>query len=72
MTIQGRVLLGWITLTLGVNYFMDMVYSTKGKAKAGLTPDMYIDVMANKRFVEEYGGYTDEEALEQAERYKTH
>ena len=68
MTIQGRVLLGWITLTLGVNYFMDMVYSTKGKAKAGLTPDMYIDVMANKRFVEEYGGYTDEEALEQAEK----
>ena len=68
MTIQGRVLLGWITVTLGINYFMDMVYSAEGKAKAGLTPDMYIDVMANKRFVEEYGGYTDAEALEQAEK----
>ena len=68
MTIQGRVLLGWITITLGINYFMDWAYNTMGKAKAGLTPDMYIDVMANKRFVEEYGGYTDAEALEQAEK----
>tara|TARA_R100001443_G_scaffold21820_1_gene34069 strand:- start:1482 stop:3185 length:1704 start_codon:yes stop_codon:yes gene_type:complete len=67
-TIQGRVLLGWVTITLGINYFMDWAYNTMGKAKAGLTPDMYIDVMANKRFVEEYGGYTDAEALEQAEK----
>ena len=67
MTKQGRVFLGGLTVTLGINYYLDWIYSSRGKAKAGLTPDMYIDVMGNKRFIEKYGGYTDKVALEQAE-----
>ncbi len=67
MTKQGRVFLGGLTVTLGINYYLDWIYSSRGKAKAGLTPDMYIDVMGNKRFIEKYGGYTDGVALEQAQ-----
>jgi hypothetical protein len=67
MTKQGRVFLGGLTVTLGINYWLDYIYMSMGKAKAGLTPDMYIDVMGNKKFIEKYGGYTDGEALKQAE-----
>ena len=67
MTKQGRVFLGSLIVTLGINYWLDWIYSSKGKAKAGLTPDMYIDVMGNKKFIEKYGGYTDDKALIQAE-----
>jgi len=67
MTKQGRVFLGGLTVTLGINYWLDYIYMSRGKAKAGLTPDMYIDVMGNKKFIEKYGGYTDGKALEQAE-----
>lgn len=67
MTKPGRVFLGGLTVTLGINYWLDWIYSSRGKAKAGLTPDMYIDTMGNKKFIEKYGGYTDGEALKQAE-----
>ena len=67
MTKQGRVFLGGLIVTLGINYWLDYIYMSMGKAKAGLTPDMYIDVMGNKRFIEKYGGYTDGVALEQAQ-----
>tara|TARA_B110000977_G_C11079356_1_gene492362 strand:+ start:1822 stop:3528 length:1707 start_codon:yes stop_codon:yes gene_type:complete len=67
MTKQGRVFLGGLIVTLGINYWLDYIYMSMGKAKAGLTPDMYIDVMGNKKFIEKYGGYTDGEALIQAE-----
>ncbi len=66
MTKPGRVFLGYVTVNIGINYWLDSIYSSKGKAKAGLTPDMYIDVMGNKKFVDTYGGYTDEEALAEA------
>jgi len=66
MTNQGRIFLGYVTVNIGINYWLDYIYSSKGKAKAGLTPDMYIDVMGNKKFVDTYGGYTDEEALAEA------
>jgi len=66
MTTQGRIFLGYVTVNIGINYWLDYIYSSKGKAKAGLTPDMYIDVMGNKKFVDTYGGYTDKEALAQA------
>jgi hypothetical protein len=67
MTKPGLLFISYITVNIGINYFLESIYSSRGKARAGLTPDMYIDVMGNKKFIGQYGGYTDEKALEQAE-----
>jgi hypothetical protein len=67
LTPAGRAFLIGATVTIGINYFLDWIYGSKGKAKAGLTPDMYIDVSGNKSFLKKYGGYTDAEALKKAE-----
>jgi hypothetical protein len=66
MTKPGLLFISYITVNIGINYFLESIYSSRGKARAGLTPDMYIDVMGNKKFIGQYGGYTDEKALEQA------
>ena len=55
--------LGWTGLAgLTFNFIFGKKYMGRGKQKAALSPDMYIDVQTNKELIEDEGGYSDKEA----------
>ena len=67
----GKVFAYYIIGTLGINYFMDQKWAVFGKKKAALTPDLYLTVEDNPSYIKKFGGYTDEEALANAEKLNT-
>ena len=62
LTTPGRIFLGGVIFTKTWNLICDSIYSVWGKKKAGLTPDMYLDLYTNKLFIQKYGGFTDDQA----------
>jgi len=68
LTTPGRIFLGGVIITKTWNLICDSIYSVWGKKKAGLTPDMYLDLYTNKLFIQKYGGYTDDQARNIAQK----
>ena len=68
LTTPGRIFLGGVIFTKTWNLICDSIYSVWGKKKAGLTPDMYLDLYTNKLFIQKYGGFTDDQARNIAQK----
>jgi len=51
-----------------MNFIFGRKYMGRGKGKAALSPDMYIDVQTNKELIKDEGGWTDKKAQNAAEQ----